>query len=235
MNFFNKLTEGINSMNRNRIIKKQIFHDQSINSDDVAFFEEKNGITPEEYYAKKINSKQYYFKPTWSQSGVDVNIPRCQFRFKSTVYNGEDIERIDFSFEEGQRTETVKTNEVELKSKSRFGMGRAVVGSALLGPAGVLLGCTKKDKIVKNNKNGTSTITIPTIKAKITVTFKGSAILNIPLEESDQDKYEFLYQNANNIIDHLEEIKIAKQNEPRRFEESDGFEKFTIKVIEIEY
>lgn len=232
MKLFDKLKSNVNGMTRSHDIKKQIFKERSINADDVAFFEEKNGITPKEYYAKKINSKQYYFKTTWSQSGVDVSTPRCQFRFKGTVYNGEDIERIDFSFEEGQRTETVKTNEVELKSKSRFGVGRAVVGGALLGPAGVLLGCTKKDKIVKNNKNGTSTITIPTIKAKIIITFNNGNVLDIPLEETDQDNYEFLYQNANNIIDHLEEIKIAEQTEPRCFEETDGYDEFEIRVID---
>lgn len=231
MGFMDKLKSKVDGVKRNNSIKKQIINEKSISKDDVDFFIEKNGKTPEEYYIKKINSKEYYFRPTWTQEKVEVNSARKQFRLKGTVYNGEDIQRVDFSFEEGTRTKTVKTDDVEVKTKSKFGLGRAALGGAVLGPAGILLGCTKRDKVITKNKNGTSTITIPTLTGTITVSLNDGKKVAIVLPTTDQDKCDVLYKSADTIIEHLNEIKENEQTEPRCFEESDEFNDFKIEVI----
>lgn len=231
MGLFDAIKGKANDIKRNKEIKKQILNDRTINKDDVDFFFDKNNKTPEEYYCLKINKRDYKFKPTWVQDKVEVNVPRKQFKY-GVVFNGEDIERVDFSFEEGTRTETVKTQDTVIETKSKFGLGRAAVGGALLGPAGILLGCTKKDKVIQKNKNGTSTVIIPTIKSKITVVFNNDKKpLDITLKETDQEQCEVLYKKADEIIKKLEEIKEIEQKEPRCFEESENYQDFKIEVL----
>lgn len=228
MGFLDAVKSKMNDFKRTKRIKKQIWEDQSIDERDVNFFEANQKMTPKEYYTIKYNQKNYCFKTTVTIAKVDLDDNLNQFRVGSKIGNYEDVADLFFTFDEGKRTEAVSDQQVEVQ-KGGFGIGRAAVGAALLGPVGLLFGATKKDKVVV--KNGKKYIEIPTfchIKLTITMNDGSSLVVNYP--DCDQDKSENIASQVNQLMEKLTERKDWAVPY-RQFEDEPQYDLFDIEVI----
>lgn len=156
MKIFEKVKDKINSNKRLREIEKKVKSETPITQSDLDFYNSQKNM--EELIDKIIvdrltNFRKFSEGPSLSCEGLNFYKNTAVIQGKDLPYiKIEDISECAPVFDEAIKTEG---NEVITTgtSKGGFGLVRAGVGAVTLGPAGALLGFTKK----KKNKNKTVT------------------------------------------------------------------------------
>lgn len=173
MGFFDKIKKAGSDFMKESDLKVKAMSDGDFTEEELTFFKEKNnGQSPEEYKIKQlelkkereakkaadaekrklaeekkklaeINDPRRYFKATRSSSNIQVDENHGLWRIKNALGGGS-----VYLYEELLSYDLSTNGNVQVKGG--LSIGRAVVGGAIVGPIGAILGgVTGKKKQVK--------------------------------------------------------------------------------------
>lgn len=167
MGFWDSVKKGAGDLTQLNTLQNKVKNNEELTSEELSVFETLAKKTLEEDLQK---SPGRYFKPSVKYGNVEIDDPKHLFKIGLTVYRFDQLNTYEL-LENGSAV-----------TSGGLGIGRAIVGGALLGGVGAILGGVTKKKKQKNFVES----------LKILVTFKNhkqvSTTIDFIKKKQEKDK-----------------------------------------------